>query len=271
MNHAKRQTIVFLVIALCLTLCSCSLEQSSKPYRVLRTLEGDNCYVVFRKGDRIGEWMIAAMKVLAANGTMTEYSKKWFDSDLTLMRGDKAALDAYDAEKEARKVVIGIDPEAVKLTEGSDGKYKGFDIDLAEAACTLLGWTIQYHEIHVADAKVELNAGEVDVVWCGFSDSSVKDTLQLSPAYLKNSYVVVTKTDSEITRFGQMEGATVAITKGSGEYAAVVDDLLASSKIKEDNILLCDSQEDCFDQLNSGKCDAIVVTQRLLQQHNQAD
>ena len=257
-------------MALCFTLCAC-VSQSSKPYKVLKTLQGDNCHVAFRLGDKTGKWMIAAMKVLAADGTMAELSKKWFDSDLTLMRGDQTALDGYDADKNARNVVIGIDPEAVKLTEVSDGKYKGFDIDLAEAACELLGWTIEYREIHVADAKVELNAGEVDMVWCGFSDSSLKESLQFSPAYLKNAYVVVAKTDSDITRFGQVQDATVGITKGSGEYAAVANDLLASSKITEDNTLFCNSQEDCFEKLDKGKCEVIVVSERLLQRHNQMD
>ncbi len=270
MNHIKRQTVVVLVIALCLTLCACGSQSSSKPYRVLKTLEGENCRVAFRQGDKTGKWVIAAMEVLAADGTMTELSQKWFDSDLTLMSGDPNALDQYHAD-EAREVTIGIDPEAVKLTEGSDGEYRGFDIDLAEAACALLGWTVNYKEIHVADAKVELNAGEVDMVWCGFSDSSLEDTLQLSPAYLKNAYVIVAKTDGSITRFSQVQNATVGITKGSGEYAAVTDDRLASSKITEDNILLCDSQEDCFAQLRLGECEVIVVGERLLQQHNQTD
>lgn len=270
MNRAKRQTAIWLAITLCLSLCACS-PTSSKPYRVLKTLRGNNCHVAFRLNDKTGQWVVAAMRVLASDGTMAELSRKWFDSDLTLMRGDPDALDGYDAEKHAREVVIGIDPEAVKLTEGSDGEYKGFDIDLAEATCELLNWTIVYHEICVADAKVELNAGEVDMVWCGFSDTSLEESLQLSPAYLENNYVVAAKTDSEITRFGQIQEITVGVPQNGGISAAVAGDLLAASKITEDNTLTCDSQEDCFARLEAGECEVVVVSERLLQRYNQRD
>lgn len=266
----KRRLAALLAAFLCLALCGCK-SQVSDPYRVLKTLGGDNCHVAFRKDDRIGQWVIAAMNVLAADGTMAELSRAWFGSDLTMMRGDKDALNDYNAERETREVVIGIDFEVVKLTEGSNGDYKGFDIDLAEAVCDLLGWGVSYREIRIADAKVELNAGQVDMVWCGFSDSSLSSVLQLSPAYLQNTYVVVSRSDSKITRFGQVDEVTVGITENSGEYATVMNDALASSKITKNNILFCDSQESCFAKLNSGKCEVIVVSQRLLGYHNSQD
>ena len=271
LNLIKRLSILLMVVLFGFTMCACNSSQPEDPYKVLKTLEGGSCYVVFRQNDKVGEWVTAAMQVLAADGTMATLSNKWFGTNQVLMQGDKNALDGYDIEKEARSVIIGVDPDAVKMTGGSDGDYRGFDIDLAEAVCELLGWESTYREIDAADAKVELNAGQVDIVWCGFSDASLRDSLQLSPAYLKNDYVIVSRSDSEINRFGKVAGTTVGIVKNSLEYEAVLTDMHISNNIPEKNMLFCSSQEDCFDRLNADDCAVIVVNQRLLEYHNEVD
>ena len=271
MNLMKRLCTILLVVCFCFALCACGSSQPATTYKALKTLEGGSCYVAFRQNDKIGEWVTAAMEVLSADSTMAILSNKWFGADRVLMPGDKDALDDYDAEKEARSVVIGIDPDAALMTGGSDGDYYGFDIDLAEQVCELLGWEITYREISVANAKVELNAGQVDIVWCGFSDASLSDTLQLSPAYLKNDYVIVSRSDSNINRFGKVADTMVGIVEGSEEYNAVLADMHISDKVTEENMIFFSSQNECFEMLNDGKCGAIVVNQRLLEYRNQVD
>lgn len=271
MNLIKRLSTMLMVVLFGFTMCACNSSQPGEPYKVLKTLDGGNCYVVFRQNDEIGTWVTAAMQVLAGEGTMSVISNRWFGADRVLMPGDKDALDDYDADKEARTVIIGIDPAAANMTGGSDGDYRGFDIDLAEEVCELLEWEIVYREIDVADAKIELNAGQVDIVWCGFSDVSLRDSLQLSPAYLKNDYVIVSRSDSDINRFGKVADTTVGIVKNSQEYDAVLADMHISDNIPEKNMLFCSSQEDCFEKLNAGECGAIVVNQRLAEYHNRVD
>ena len=53
--------------------------------------------------------------------------------------------DNGDTAADGKKTfVMGVDPEYPPFSYlGDDGKYTGFDVEIAQAACDLLGWDLQ--------------------------------------------------------------------------------------------------------------------------------
>lgn len=49
--------------------------------------------------------------------------------------------DSNTAADGKRTFIMGVDPEYPPFSYlGDDGKYTGFDVEIAQAACDLLGW-----------------------------------------------------------------------------------------------------------------------------------
>ena len=52
--------------------------------------------------------------------------------------------DGNTAADGKRTFIMGVDPEYPPFSYlGDDGKYTGFDVEIAQAACDLLGWDLQ--------------------------------------------------------------------------------------------------------------------------------
>lgn len=68
------------------------------------------------------------------------------------------------------KLVVGFDQEFPPYGYvGDDGKYTGFDLDLAKAVCKMEGW--EYKPTPISwDAKDSLlNSGQITCIWNGFT------------------------------------------------------------------------------------------------------
>ena len=104
-----------------------------------------------------------------------------------------------------RTFIMGVDPEYPPFSYlGDDGKYTGFDVEIAQAACDLLGWDLQVFGVNWDQKLVQLDAKECDCVWSGMTIlDSMKDAgYVLSKPYYDNTQVIMVKegSDSKICR-----------------------------------------------------------------------
>ena len=73
------------------------------------------------------------------------------------------ACGGGDSKNDEKTLVVGIDPEYPPYSYiGSDGEYTGFDIEVAQAACDLLGWKMKVFPVNWDNKLAQLDGKECD-------------------------------------------------------------------------------------------------------------
>ena len=211
----------------------------------------------FRKGDELCDIVNAALKVLAADGTLAKISTEWFGEDITTIEADAAALDGMEVE--ARDFILGLDDSFPPMGyRDANNEVVGFDIDLAKAVCEKLGWNLIIQPIDWDAKEMELNAGNIDCIWNGFTLTEERmETMSCSAPYMKNEQVVVVMADSEYQSMDDLAGKTLALQTGSSAEEAL--DAAESFKASLGNVNTFTDNMTCFMELEQGSSDAVLV------------
>lgn len=158
---------------------------------------------------------------------------------------------------------MGIDPEYPPFSYlGDDGEYTGFDVEVCQAACGLLGWNLEIFAVNWDEKLIQLDAGECDCVWSGMTilDSMVDAGYVLSEPYYDNTQVLLVKEDSGVASSADLAGKAVAVQLGtSGESLLAEDGDLAELAASFGSIVTCDSFLKCFTELDGNAVDAVFV------------
>jgi len=175
------------------------------------------------------------------------------------------ALCACGAEKpdDAQTFVMGIDPEYPPFSYlGDDGNYAGFDVEVCQAACELLGWNFEVFGVNWDQKLVQLDADECDCVWSGMTilDSMKEAGYVISEPYYDSTQVIVVKEDSGINTADDLAGKIVAVQLGtSGDTLLSVGGDLHDWANTFYQAITCDSFLTCFTELGGGSVDAVFV------------
>ena len=140
---------------------------------------------------------------------------------------------------------------------GDDGEYTGFDLELAQEAAKRLG--LEYKPQPIAwDAKdMELESGNIDCIWNGFTMTGREDGYTWSEPYMENSQVFVVAGDSGIKSQADLAGKVVECQVDSSAEAALkeVPDLTATFA----QLLTTADYNTAFMDLEQGAVDAIAM------------
>ena len=132
------------------------------------------------------------------------------------------------------KIIVGVTDYA-PMDYLEDGRWVGFDAELAETVFTNLGYTVQFKEIDWDTKIVTLNAGTIDCIWNGMTvtDELLKNLL-LTNAYLKNAQVAVVKVEdvNSFTSKNDLVGKKFAVESGSAAET-LVSNISGVSKINK--------------------------------------
>ncbi|MCD7817461.1 MAG: amino acid ABC transporter substrate-binding protein [Lachnospiraceae bacterium] len=96
-----------------------------------------------------------------------------------------------------------------------DGEYTGFDLELAQAVCDLMGWELVKTPIDWDSKDLELESGSIDCIWSGFTINGREDDYAWSYPYVDNSQVIVVAEDSGITDLDGLSGKIVGVQAAS--------------------------------------------------------
>ena len=107
---------------------------------------------------------------------------------------------------------------------GNDGEYTGFDLALARETATRLGLDFVPQPIAWDSKDMELDSGNVDCIWNGFTMNGREDNYTWTDAYMNNEQVFVVLADSEIQMVADLAGKVVAVQVDSSAEAALKDD-----------------------------------------------
>ncbi|OLF49831.1 glutamine ABC transporter substrate-binding protein [Streptococcus acidominimus] len=171
-----------------------------------------------------------------------------------------AKKDNWSSYEESKKITIGFDKTFVPMGfEEKNGQYTGFDIDLATAVFDKYDIAIEWQPIDWDLKETELNNGNIDLIWNGYSatDERRKKVL-FSDDYMANLQVLVTKKLSTIETSAAMKDKVLGAQAGSSGYAdfeaqpAILKDLVKNNEATQYatfNEALIDLKNDRIDGL----------------------
>lgn len=134
------------------------------------------------------------------------------------------AQTGADASSKQATFTIGFDQDFPPMGfVGDNGEYTGFDIELAAEVAKRLGLTFVPQPIAWDSKDMELNSGNIDCIWNGFTINGREDAYTWSKPYMKNSQVFVVAGDSGIKTWDDLAGKTVEVQADSSAEAALKD------------------------------------------------
>lgn len=161
-------------------------------------------------------------------------------------------------------LIIGVDDTFAPmgfLDENND--LVGFDIDLANAAAQKLGVTVEFQVINWDMKEQELNQGNIDLIWNGYSITDErKEQVNFTDPYLDNEQVVVTMADSGITSLDDLAGKVVAAQINSSAVEAMDANPEISGTFADRPVF--DTNDMAIMDMEAGRSDAVVADKVLL-------
>jgi polar amino acid transport system substrate-binding protein len=160
-------------------------------------------------------------------------------------------------------IVIGIDDKFAPMGfRDEKNEIVGFDIDYAKAAAEKMGATVEFQPIDWKTKESELSSGRIDLIWNGYTITDErKEKVLFTKPYLKNAQVVVTLSDSKITKLDDLTGKVVGLQSLSSAADALnanpVKDKIKTITEFSDNVL-------ALSDLKSGRIDAVVIDEIVI-------
>ena len=174
-----------------------------------------------------------------------------FISTLTLIASSPATA-------QARKLRIGVEGAYPPFSElGTDGKIKGFDIDIANALCEQMKAQCTLVQQEFDGMIPSLQAKKLDAIIASMSITDErKQVIEFSDKYYHTPARFVGKKNAALA-------ATTAGMKGKriGVQRTTTHDRFATDTFTESEIVRYAKQDDVFLDLTSGRLDAVLVDQ----------
>lgn len=104
---------------------------------------------------------------------------------------------------------------------GDDGEYTGFDLELAKEVANRLGKTFVPQPIAWDSKDMELNSGNIDCIWNGFTMNGREDSYTFTTPYMANSQVFVVSSDSGIVTLSDLTNKIVEVQMDSSAEKAL--------------------------------------------------
>ena len=163
--------------------------------------------------------------VLIAAGTVFAGGKK------DVAGGDNSLQQILDK----KKFVMGLDDSFPPMGFRNDNnEIVGYDVDLAKEVAKRLGVELVLQPIDWAAKEQELNTGEIDCIWNGFTITEErKNNVLYTPPYLRNAQVIVVKGDSPVNAIGDLAGKIAGTQAGSSSIEAIDNAVEFKESLKE--------------------------------------
>jgi len=142
---------------------------------------------------------------------------------------DTTAATAKETGKEtqsgANTFTVGFDQDFPPMGfVGDNGEYTGFDLELAQEVANRLGKKFVPQPIAWDAKDMELEAGNIDCIWNGFTITGREDGYTWTKPYMENSQVFVVGKDSGIKTLADLTGKIVEVQADSSAEKALQAD-----------------------------------------------
>ena len=142
-------------------------------------------------------------------------------------------------------------------------QYAGFDIEFAKLVCAKLGLTLELVPIDWDLKDKELNSGNIDCIWNGFTYETREEDYTWTDRYLDNTIVVLVKANSGISTLADLAGKTVSVQTGSSGESALKNNTDLVGSFKDGKYLTCPDYTQGFSELKAGAFEALVIDEAV--------
>ena len=168
-------------------------------------------------------------------------------------------------------LIVGFDQDFPPMGfVGDDGEYTGFDLELAQEVAKRLGLEYKAQPIAWDSKDMELESGNIDCIWNGFTMTGREDDYTWTEPYMANQQVFVVANDSDISSQADLAGKIVEVQADFSAEAALKEAPELTATFKE--LLTTADYNTAFMDLEQGAVDAIamdvIVAGYQIQQRN---
>ena len=123
----------------------------------------------------------------------------------------------------SKKLIVGLDDSFPPMGfRNAANEIVGYDVDLAKEVGRRLGIQVIFQPIDWNAKEQELNTGEIDCIWNGFTITEErKNAMTFTKAYLKNAQVVVVNALSPYRALSDLAGKKAGVQAGSSALEAI--------------------------------------------------
>ena len=161
-------------------------------------------------------------------------------------------------------LVVGIDDQFPPMGfVGDDGEITGFDVELSKLVAEKLGVKAEIQPIDWSAKEMELNSGNIDVIWNGYTIT--KDRIaqvEFTKPYLNNEQVLVVVKDSPYQTKADLEGKIVGAQVESAGLDAIHADAEFAGSLA--NIPEYDDYLMALLDLGTSRLDAVAIDKILI-------
>lgn len=153
---------------------------------------------------------------------------------------------------------VGFDQDFPPMGFVADnGEYTGFDLDLAKEVASRLGKKFVAQPIGWDSKDMELESGNIDCIWNGFTINGREDGYTWTRPYMKNSQVFVVAKDSGIQTLADLSGKIVEVQADSSAEKALKEDEALLNTFK--TLQTTPDYNTAFMDLEMGAVDAVAM------------
>ena len=208
----------------------------------------------------IASMMVLSMAACSSGSTAatTAETKASEAETTTVAASSEKAEDATAAGTEGGTLIVGFDQDFPPMGFlGDNGEYTGFDLELAQEVAKRLGLEYQAQPIAWDAKDMELESGNIDCIWNGFTMTGREDDYTWTKPYMANTQVFVVRNDSGIEGKDGLAGKVVECQADSSAEAALKEDLDLTSTFGQR--LTTADYNTAFMDLEQGSVDAIAI------------
>ncbi len=178
--------------------------------------------------------------------------------------GNNAKQEAAGELDKSKTYVLGMDDTFAPMGfRDEKGELVGFDVELAQAAAKEMGIKIECQPIDWTVKETELDSGNVDFLWNGYSITPEREKKVLfSDPYMDNRQIIITLKDSPVNSKADLAGKRITVQGESSALEAVMKDDAFMKSLAEPPVEYATNTE-CFKDIEAKRCDAIVVDEVL--------
>ena len=165
---------------------------------------------------------------------------------------------AETAEAAGGTLIVGFDQDFPPMGfVGDNGEYTGFDLDLAKEVASRLGLEYKAQPVAWVSKDMELESGNIDCIWNGFTITGREDDYTWTTPYMANKQVFVVANDSDIKSQADLAGKVVEVQADSSAEAALKENQDLANTFGQ--LLTTPDYNTAFMDLEQGAVDAVAM------------
>lgn len=153
--------------------------------------------------------------------------------------------------------IVGFDQEFPPMGFlDENGNFAGFDLDLAAEAAKRMGKELKLQPIAWDSKDMELESGNIDCIWNGFTMNNRENDYEWTTPYMKNRQVMVVLKDSSYQTLADLAGKAIALQRDSSAESALESAAEFKASVTPN---LTDTNLNALMNLETGAVDGVLM------------